>query len=383
MQCIVCISKVHAETHARAGRQMYVKRALPLLLKYFAVVGIACFLAFVISHTIASAQVVTPAVPSNANAAATEFAGYGAPGAYKIETALSIWKDTSRAREVPVKLYFPVTAAKTDAVKFPVILFSHGLGGSREGGKRWADHWASHGYVVVAMQHNGSDEALWKGAPPRDFADRMKAGMTMSNLGLRVDDVHFVIDEIIRRTAANEAAFANVDAKRIGMSGHSFGGQTTQAVAGQRVPSSDKQPALETRITAAIAFSANARNKTDLPRQFGGINLPFFSITGSEDGSILGDDTKPGDRRLPYANMQPGQKYLAVFDSGDHMVFGGHGFGLRRPETARDKKIQLDVMAGTLAFWNANLKQDAVARTWLDDGGYKATLVAKDIFEHK
>ena len=358
------------------------KRDLPLVLKYFAIVGISCFLAYVTSRSIASAQVLSPvAVPKITAGDQTD---YAAPGTYKVETSLSTWKDASRTREVPVRLYFPIAnAAETDAAKFPVILFSHGLGGSREGGKRWAEHWASHGYVVVAMQHAGSDEALWKGASPRDFADRMKAAMTMTNLGLRIDDVHFVIDEIIRRTVASDVAFSNADAKRIGMSGHSFGGQTTQAVAGQRAPLSEKQPGLEARITAAIAFSANARNKIDLPRQFGGIKLPFFSITGSEDGSILGDDTKPEDRRLPYANMQPGQKYLAVFDGGDHMVFGGHGFGMRRPETARDKKIQLDVMAGTLAFWNANLKQDAVARVWLDDGGYKATQVAKDIFEHK
>ena len=81
--------------------------------------------------------------------------------------------------------------------------------------------------------------------------------------------------------------------------------------------------------------------------------------------------------------MPAGQKYLAVFDGGDHEVFGGHALGVRRPETARDKRIQLDVMAGTLAFWNATLKNDASARGWLDDGGYKATLGSKDIFERK
>jgi hypothetical protein len=49
----------------------------------------------------------------------------------------------------------------------------------------------------------------------------------------------------------------------------------------------------------------------------------------------------------------------------------------------RDKKIQLNVMAGSLAFWNAYLRQDKVAKSWLDEGGYRATLTGKDIFEHK
>ena len=152
---------------------------------------------------------------------------------------------------------------------------------------------------------------------------------------------------------------------------------------GQKTPLSDEQSGLDSRISAAIAFSPNARNKNNLARQFGDIKLPFFSITGSDDGSILDDRTKPEHRRLPYENMAPGQKYLAVFDRGDHMVFGGHVFGLRRPETVRDKEIQAGVMAGTLAFWNATLKPDVTARRWLEQGAYRAAIGSKDTFEQK
>ena len=353
------------------------KRTLPVVLKYLAVVAISCFLAFVISQNTASAQVADAADAKNS-------ISYASPGAYKVESLIATWRDAPRSRDVPVKIYFPVTStAKAEGTKFPVILFSHGLGGNREGGKRWAGHWASHGFIVVAMQHAGSDEGLWKGAAPRDIVSRMKSGMTLGNLGLRVGDVGFVIDEVIRRHASGEAAFANADAKRIGMSGHSFGAQTTLAVTGLKSPTLGGQAGLDLRIAAAITLSPNARNKKNLPRQFGDIKLPFFSITGGEDGSILDDGTRFEDRRLPYENMPTGQKYLVVFDGGDHMVFGGHALGARRPETARDKKIQSDVMTGTLAFWNATLAQDAAARSWLENGGYKATLGGKDVFEYK
>lgn len=363
------------------------KRALPLLLTYIAVVAIACFLAFVVSQSTASAQV--PA-QSSKPAAAIDNVKYASPGTYKIESSLATWRDASRQRVVPVKLYFPdITAARKDVAdteKFPVILFSHGLGGNREAGKRWAEHWASHGFVVVSMQHTGSDEALWKDAAPRDIPDKMKAGMTISNLGSRVGDVHFVIDEIIRRSEARETAFINADPKRIGMSGHSFGAQTTLAVTGQKAPTLGGQSGLDSRITAAIAFSPNARNKNNLTRQFGDIKLPFFSVTGSKDGSILGDGTKAEDRRLPFENMPSGQKYLVVFDGGDHAIFGGSEFRQRRPGTSRDTSIQTGVMAGSLAFWSAYLRQDEAARGWLnrlEQGGFKATLAAKDIFEQK
>ena len=353
------------------------RRALPLVLKYFAVVGIACVLAFAISHAIAAADDLTPeggdSLPPDK---------YASPGAYqdKAGTTLGTWRDAARSRDVPVKIYFP---GADSATKFPVIVFSHGLGGNREGGKRWAEHWASHGFVVVAMQHAGSDESLWQGEVPRNIEKNMKAGMTFNNLNLRIGDVRFVIDEVARRAATGEMPFANADARRLGMSGHSFGAQTTLAIAGQSAGALSGQFGLDSRITAAIAFSPNARNKSGLARQYGSIKMPFFSFTGTADGSILGDGTAPEDRRLPYDNMQAGQKYLAVFDGGDHMVFGGHALGVRRPETPRDKKIQNDVMAGTLAFWNATLKQDAVARSWLERGGFKASLGAKDIFEQK
>ena len=195
-----------------------------------------------------------------------------------------------------------------------------------------------------------------------------------------------MIDEVIRRSDARETAFVNADTKRIGMSGHSFGAQTTLAVAGQKAPTLGGQSGLDARIVAAIAFSPNARNKNNLTRQFGDIKLPFFSVTGSEDASILGDGTKAEDRRLPFENMPAGQKYLVVFDGGDHAIFGGSDFRQRRSGKSRDTSIQTGVMAGTLAFWSAYLRQDEVAREWLnrfEQGGFKATLGAKDIFEQK
>lgn len=140
---------------------------------------------------------------------------------------------------------------------------------------------------------------------------------------------------------------------------------------------------VDTRITAAIALSPNARNKTNLQRQFASITMPFFSITGSEDGSVQGDGTKPEDRRLPFVHMPAGEKFLAVFEGGDHMVFGGHELGGRRLETARDRVIQGRVNAATIAFWKATLKGDSDARRWLAGGGFKASLDAKDVFETK
>ncbi|MEI6737944.1 MAG: hypothetical protein WCL29_05640, partial [Pseudomonadota bacterium] len=100
---------------------------------------------------------------------------------------------------------------------------------------------------------------------------------------------------------------------------------------------------------------------------------------------IMGDGTEVAHRKLPYENMPVGDKYLSVFEGGDHMVFGGHMLGGRRPQTQRDTEIQQGVKTSTLAFWNAYLKNSVEAKKWLvaNSGGFKSTLGAKDFFESK
>ena len=156
-------------------------------------------------------------------------------------------------------------------------------------------------------------------------------------------------------------------------------------VAGQAMPGVRGQSGLDSRITAAIAFSPNARSKVGLDKQFGDIRIPVFSITGTLDGSVLNDGTEVAHRLLPYQHMPVGDKYLLVYDGGDHMVFGGQKIAGRRSETARDVAIQQDVKASTVAFWNVYLKSDLAARKWLLDvrGGFRETLTTADRFDAK
>ncbi|MCY2993583.1 MAG: hypothetical protein NTY19_37750 [Planctomycetota bacterium] len=64
-------------------------------------------------------------------------------------------RDPARSRDIPLRVYLP--AAKDPA---PVVLFSHGLGGSREGCGYLGHHWSARGYVVVFLQHPGSDNSV-------------------------------------------------------------------------------------------------------------------------------------------------------------------------------------------------------------------------------
>src|SRR3982074_367685 len=70
-------------------------------------------------------------------------------------------RDAARNRDIPVRIYLPANEKPE-----PVVLFSHGLGGSRAGSKFLGEHWAGRGYVAVFIQHPGSDDAVWKEAAP-------------------------------------------------------------------------------------------------------------------------------------------------------------------------------------------------------------------------
>jgi len=90
------------------------------------------------------------------------------PGSYAVATVSYDWVDSARNRKVPVKIYYP----EKGQGPFPVIVFSHGLGGSRDGYEYLGRHWASHGYVSVHLQHLGSDDAVWRESkePAKDLA---------------------------------------------------------------------------------------------------------------------------------------------------------------------------------------------------------------------
>jgi predicted dienelactone hydrolase len=306
---------------------------------------------------------------------------YETAGTQAIDAKYEVWRDAKTQRELPVKIVAP--RHLQDGM--PVIVHSHGLGGSVEGGNLWSEHWASHGYIVIHVQHPGSDESIWK--TKSGVQERVKAfkqAANAENLILRLQDVSFVIDEMERRKASGAAIWKQADMSRIGMSGHSFGARTTLGICGQVVPVRRGAMKSDSRVKSCIAFSPNANARIGpLDQQFGGIKVPVLSLTGSLDADVIGDGTKAEDRMLPYENMAGPNKYLAWFDGGDHSVFGGGG-GRRDNKRAsiRDAEIQRDVKALTLAFWDAYLQEDKAAREWLKRDAARI-LAQNDIFKSK
>ncbi|WP_374479805.1 alpha/beta hydrolase family protein [Zoogloea sp.] len=269
--------------------------------------------------------------------------------------------DTRRARTLPLKLYLP-----EGRQPHGLILFSHGLGGSREGGADWLAHWCSHGFAALAVQHPGSDASLLRNNSPLGLRHALKAAMNPDELARRAEDIRFVLSRIGRDPAL--AAIADIHA--IGLAGHSFGAVTVQLVAGEHRPR-HLPVALDPRIRAVLALSPSARfadQGPSLDQRFGGIHLPFFSITGSRDDGMGLSDITAANRELPYRHMPAGDKYLLVFAGGNHLDFAGQAsaaegavFRLRR----EPPPFQHALLAASTAFWQAYLQRDDNAHHWL------------------
>jgi predicted dienelactone hydrolase len=263
-------------------------------------------------------------------------------------------------RAIPVRVRLPAGRGP-----HPVILFSHGLGGSVEAGTRWAAAWTAAGFAVIHIQHPGSDALLWRGLKGQEALAALRKGMDAKQFIARIGDVRTVLDAVGGTGRIGACPLSRLDAGRIGIAGHSFGAQTVQAMAGQqfRTPGGLVSMA-DPRIRAAIAFSpAPAKAEPD-ESAFGKIAIPFLSVTGTRDEVPGITNVKPQDRTRPFHAMPPGSKYLLVLDGADHMVFSGGE--QRRPATSTDTRIERVVTETSVAFWKAMLegktRQKAVAR---------------------
>ncbi len=145
-------------------------------------------------------------------------------GSAQVQTIKLNFNDQKRQRQIPLDVYFSTAATANK----PLIVFSHGFGSIRTDLRYLAEHLASHGYVVAALEHPGSNEAsskvVSKGkkllVEPQEFLDRPR-------------DISFVLDELekLNQTANNplQGKLATTNAMVVG---YSFGGGTALALAG-------------------------------------------------------------------------------------------------------------------------------------------------------
>jgi hypothetical protein len=273
-----------------------------------------------------------------------------------------IWTDGARNRSLPLLVRWPDGNGPC-----ALVLHSHGLGGSREGGDAWGRAWQQAGLAVLHLQHAGSDTEVLRGG-----ARAMRQAVTYEQLAARVADMRFALDDVLRRARAAEPGFARVRPDAIGASGHSFGARTVQALSGQRFAAAAGAGLAEPRFKAFAALSpAPGRDGLPPERAFGAVTKPLLCVTGSQDQDPLGSE-RTGDHRLAvYEGLPSGQRALLWLDGAGHMTFAGNAeqrIGARRGPFRRDPAVagreeaqHALVAAVTALWWRVHLLGDAVA----------------------
>lgn len=268
--------------------------------------------------------------------------------------------DLTRGRSVPYRLYRP----KDADLPAPVVLFSHGLGGSIEAAPYLGRALAEAGYWGVWIQHKGSDDTILDGAEGADEIQQIfiAASADPQNMVDRYEDLSFAIDEVERLGDVGGALEGAVLTDRIGIAGHSYGARTVMALAGQAVGvvgAAFKDP----RVVAGLALSPSGGRgpyeDDPIPADhFDLIDIPLFHVTGTRDMPFYrGEEFDPFIRTLPFQNIPVDDQYLLVFDGAEHDDFSGTQRGREMPET-RYTLILSEVVP---LFFDAYLKQSETA----------------------
>jgi predicted dienelactone hydrolase len=117
-------------------------------------------------------------------------------------------------------------AAVRPGARWPLVVFSHGLGGHRRQSTFLCTHLASRGYVVAAPDHPGTmfldAIGVFTGAGKRDDSGARMRAWVESGIAVRPGDLSATIDALLGGAVA--ALAGRVDAGAIGLAGHSFGG---------------------------------------------------------------------------------------------------------------------------------------------------------------
>ena len=212
------------------------------------------------------------------------------PGADSRTLVTEVWYPAEGA---PARQEIQNAPLDRSAAPYPLLVYSHGILGSRRYSLDYTTHLASHGYVVVS-----ADYPLTNLNTPGG----VRAGDVLNQPG----DVSFLIDSVLglSRQAGHQLEGA-VNEEAIGLTGHSLGGLTTELAT--------YGPLRDARVKAALPIAGPAclvgAETYDTPA------VPMLVTGGSNDGVVAWPSV-----RAAY-DMAPAPKYLLALLGGNHLRF--------------------------------------------------------------
>ena len=307
-----------------------------------------------------------------------------------------VLSDQARDKQLEIRVYYPEADGP-----FPVLVFSHGMGGSKEVGEDLMAYWAGHGYIVICPTHADSIKLYAKEHPDevdgwvRDMGKRQmmkllrQTARSPEDWENRARDISLVLDSLSRIEDESPLLRGRLDHRTIGVGGHSYGAYTTMLIGGAVLDPPGRAADVswgDERADALLVMSGQGVGRLGLTEHsWDGFSLPMMVMSGTRDNAAGGMDVV--SRRDPYDYAPAGDKYLVWIEDAVHASFtGGLASGDKREnyrgrwtewvlgsedvESAEFEQIDQQaifdyVKTATLAYWDSNLKADNAAAAWL------------------
>jgi predicted dienelactone hydrolase len=243
----------------------------------------------------------------------------------------------------------PDVPVATNQTSYPVLLYSHGLTRFREQNTDTLEEMASHGYIVIAMDHTDAFGSVF----PSGEVIRGKQGIqcediNTSMLDYRSHELVFVMDELSNLNAADSLLAGRLDLDHLGLIGKSVGGMTVAHV-GQ----------IDKRCKAVVLLDAGITLEVPSDLTAKGLQKPFLSMS-----STMGRPPCPGEWLSSSLNLfaaASSDAYWCQILNSSHNSFDDRGSvlndvtGMGNP-TPASRAISLAVRACALSFFNKYLK---------------------------
>ena len=270
-----------------------------------------------------------------------------AAGARVIRYTKSSVVTPSQNRVLDTVIWYPTTAgagpidptynAVLDAAldnsggPYPLLMFSHGSCGIPTQSTFLLPQLASYGFIVAAPPHPGNTLL--------EFPDCGTIQAEAMSAQERPQDIEFVLNALLAASTDQLSPFFGaIDANRLGMSGHSFGGFTTYLTT-----------AIEPRFKVAIPMAPFVGPAAPL-------TIPSLTMLGQID-SVVDDNAI----RTVYASGTA-PKYLVEIKDAGHFAFSDRCFPLpdcNPPTTLTQDEAHDAVRRWVLPFLKVHLAGDA------------------------
>jgi predicted dienelactone hydrolase len=256
-----------------------------------------------------------------------------------------------RGEDLQVRVTAPATGDE-----LPIIVFSHGFGGSLDGYAPLVDYWAARGFVVVQPTHLDSRTLNVTPDDPR-YPEIWR---------FRVEDLTRIVDQLGLIEAAVPGLAGRLDRSRIATAGHSWGAQTASMLLGARVLDADGVPGKDMsdpRIKAGVLLAVPGTGGADLTPfaaeqfsfmspGFAEMTTPALVVAGDKDQSAL---TVRGPEWFTDSYfLGPGPKSLLTLFGAEHSLGGISGYTTTETTDESPERVAL-IQRATWAFLRSAL----------------------------